>query len=143
MADEARVEVFDKDRRRAHRRAVASPCFSDAIGFPPEAIAFDSPLIRRFEWRFARATLVDMSESKNGNGEIGSLRAYLEKRFEKIDHHFEKLDASVTTIKDRMATKGDIEDVRQEVGELEHRMSSVEKQLGKIAKSGRKPSNGH
>ena len=79
-----------------------------------------------------------MSGKKHTNGNGGSdalvtLVATFERRFD-------RLDALVATILDRMATTGDVEDVRQELADVTHR---IEHRLGKIEKNGRKSGNGH
>ena len=81
-----------------------------------------------------------------GNGTNGELFAVLAR----LEDGQNALRAEVATIKDRMATKGDIEDVRGDIEDLstrvikvEHRLDTVEHRLETIAKNGRKSSNGH
>ena len=69
-----------------------------------------------------------VSEKRHPNdGSNASLLAFLTKRFDKLDSDVERLDAQVSTIRDRMATKGDVEDVRPELEELSHRVRQLEK----------------
>lgn len=86
-----------------------------------------------------------MSDKKhsNGNGSNAGLLAFLTKRFDKLDSDVEQLDAQVSTIRDRMATKGGIEDVRQEIEGLEHTVAELNRRVSKLEKPARKSTNGH
>ena len=98
----------------------------------------------------APGKLKQVSTRKQGNGNGSGANGELFAVLARLEQGQDLLRAEVATIKDWMATKGDIEDVRGDLEGLSTRVTKVERRLGtvelridKIEKSGRKGSNGH